>query len=575
MATTIPNIVNSLTGSTLDIQKLATDLVAASRAPQQAAINAKLTKTNAVISSVGKIVSAASTMKQYLALQHGDPMALAYLPLKDSTTNTTFIFHPSSPARAVDFSFKINHIATTNSVTLPGMTDSELVDAGKAGKKLNIYYPLSFQAGIPATINGTDTTPEKQTIALQSSFNVGDVYRFKLPIADGSANGSIVEKDITITDASLADLTDKLNSAGFGVATFSIEGGKIVATYNANGSVPGEIAIEQVAVGSGIPSISMDLSQFKTMSDLQAEIKDRIGYDASLVSSGGDTPTYDLTISRGTGQKNKFSFKIMDGISSEAEQVSSGVDARVSVGSKSYTSYSNTFSDLVPDLIINLDPATSTIPSPTVRIKTEPNTTKTKQVLLDVIDGYNNLLAIINNEIKYDKDISKRGGLNNNSIARTFLWQMRELTTASIKISNTRSVSLADVGVSTNLDGTLRLDEAKLGAVIASKPGLLESVVSSNVVNGSKVKGALQRILDMTDIIVAPTSSFNTLAQKAQKVDLPKIELEVTKLDDQMTALQEKYLKQFSAMQTAVQSSKNTQDSLTQSMASWSAGLKG
>ena len=36
-----------------------------------------------------------------------------------------------------------------------------------------------------------------------------------------------------------------------------------------------------------------------------------------------------------------------------------------------------------------------------------------------------------------------------------------------------------------------------------------------------------------------------------------------------------KYLKQFSAMQTAVQASKNTQDSLSQSMASWSASLKG
>jgi hypothetical protein len=99
--------------------------------------------------------------------------------------------------------------------------------------------------------------------------------------------------------------------------------------------------------------------------------------------------------------------------------------------------------------------------------------------------------------------------------------------------------------------------------------------VSSNVVNGSAVKGALQRILDMTNVIVAPTSSFNTLSQKAQKVDLPKIQLEVTKLDDAMTALQAKYLKQFSAMQTAVQASKNTQDSLSQSMASWSASLKG
>jgi flagellar capping protein FliD len=57
-------------------------------------------------------------------------------------------------------------------------------------------------------------------------------------------------------------------------------------------------------------------------------------------------------------------------------------------------------------------------------------------------------------------------------------------------------------------------------------------------------------------------------------VDLPKIETEVTKLDDAMTALQAKYLKQFSAMQSAVLSAKSTQDSLTQSMSAWTAGLK-
>jgi hypothetical protein len=53
MTTTVPNIVNSLTGSTLDIQKLATDLVAAVRAPQQAALDTKMTKEQAFVSSVG------------------------------------------------------------------------------------------------------------------------------------------------------------------------------------------------------------------------------------------------------------------------------------------------------------------------------------------------------------------------------------------------------------------------------------------------------------------------------------------------------------------------------------------
>jgi flagellar hook-associated protein 2 len=203
-----------------------------------------------------------------------------------------------------------------------------------------------------------------------------------------------------------------------------------------------------------------------------------------------------------------------------------------------------------------------------------------KQVLSDILTAYNQLMQTINNEIQYDKDIAKRGGLANNFIAKGFLWQMRDLTTRQVQISETKFASLADLGVSTNLDGTLALDQAQLASAIANKPGLLESVVASSRLIQSddstvKVKGALERLIEMADVIIAPASSFNSLANQASKVDMPKIEAEKTKLEDAMTALTAKYLQQFSAMQTAVQASQNVQSSLTQSMASWSSGLKG
>ena len=133
MTTTVPNIVNSLTGSTLDIQKLATDLVAAVRAPQQAALDTKMTKEQAIVSSVGKIVSAASSLQTGLQ-SYGDPRLLAYTPVAD--TNATFTFHPSSPARAVDFSFQVNQVATTNSVAMAGITDAAL---SQSTGTLNFY----------------------------------------------------------------------------------------------------------------------------------------------------------------------------------------------------------------------------------------------------------------------------------------------------------------------------------------------------------------------------------------------------------------------------------------------------
>ena len=157
---------------------------------------------------------------------------------------------------------------------------------------------------------------------------------------------------------------------------------------------------------------------------------------------------------------------------------------------------------------------------------------------------------------------------------------MRDLSTRQVQISETKFASLADLGVSTNLDGTLAIDQAQLATAISNKPGLLESVVSSSMLLQSNdsivpVKGALERIIDMADVIIAPTSSFNALSDQASKVDEPKIKDEQTKLDAAMTALTDKYLQQFSAMQTAVQASQNVQSSLTQTMSAWSSGLKG
>ena len=130
------NIVNSLTGSTLDIQKLATDLTNAVKAPQQAAIDQRKTLATARISSIGKILSSANDLKTAMA-NYGDPKAIAYKLVPD--TNATFQFHVSATPRPLDFTFQVNHPASTNSVMLAGLR----VDGNMAGSTgtgvLNIY----------------------------------------------------------------------------------------------------------------------------------------------------------------------------------------------------------------------------------------------------------------------------------------------------------------------------------------------------------------------------------------------------------------------------------------------------
>lgn len=468
------NIVNSLTGSTLDIQKLATELTAAVRAPQQAALDTKKSLADARISSIGKITSSANNLKTAMA-GYGDPKSIAFKLVPDK--NASFQFHVASPPRAVDFTFQVNHPASANSVMLAGFPVGGTLAGGDGTGVLNIY-------------GGTRPADPLESKALLASFNLAD---------------------------------------------------------------------------------------YETLDDLKTAIQTTTGFSASIVSSGSYSGSLQyLTISHGLGADNKFFVDTMksdetalsDGLQPSSVSQSAGQDAEVSYNGVTFTSPTNKFGDLVPDLEITINADTPANTS--VHLSTTSNTDLCKQALQDIVTAYNSLLTTVKTEAKYDKDVKLRGGLANDAVARGLLNQMRLLSTDPIKLPGGKTVTLAEVGVKTNLDGSLTLNSVQMDKVIANTPGLLESVVASG-----DTPGAIERFTKLTDVVVGPSSSFKSISDTVTNTELPKIADAITKLNDEMDALQARYLKQFSAMQTIVNASKSVQDSLTQSMASWTAGLKG
>ena len=92
--------------------------------------------------------------------------------------------------------------------------------------------------------------------------------------------------------------------------------------------------------------------------------------------------------------------------------------------------------------------------------------------------------------------------------------------------------------------------------------------------SGTK-QGALEKMMNLADTVLGVNGPFVRIYNDTQNRDLPAINEAIAKLNDQMDALQARYLREFTSMQDMVSSSKNSQDSLTQAMAAWSAGLKG
>ena len=241
-----------------------------------------------------------------------------------------------------------------------------------------------------------------------------------------------------------------------------------------------------------------------------------------------------------------------------------GENAEIRIDNRSYYSESNNFRGLIDGVNVLVKSKGQ------ASLSSDLNTSVQVSALRSLVSNYNSLLQTINDEIVYDADITKRGGLNNDPTTRAFLAQMRRLTTDPIKKSG-KEVTLAEVGVRTNQDGTLSFDETRFANVQVNNPALLADVMSSTATES----GALERFNNLTKTVLGYNSPFVKLYNKTNQKDLVDIQNQTDKLNSDMAALQQQYLQQFIAMQDFLASTKNSQTSLTQAMASWTAGLKG
>lgn len=301
---------------------------------------------------------------------------------------------------------------------------------------------------------------------------------------------------------------------------------------------------------------------YSTLADLTSWVKQQTGFNATLLNSK------DLVVSKGTGLANNFTASVDDGTNPVVTKAATGTDARIEADGQTYTSATNRFSYLITGVNIDVKAVSDT----DVRISTVRNTDKFILALKTIVDGYNDLLSTVKKEMNYDPDVKKRGGFANDSVARDFLNQMRRLTTDTISgySATVPTVTLAEVGLVTNRDGTLQLDTYKLDQIAQNNPERLEAAVASNTAS----KGAIDKMKTLIDTVLGRGSTFQNLYNSTNTTVLGKIQDDTDKLNEQMDALRQRYLTQFIAMQKVVLQSQKTQESLTNYMTSWTAGLK-
>ena len=518
-----------------------------------------------------------------------------------------------------------------------GLNTSQIVDAIVNAEKVPKETRINNKIEARETQISSFSEIKSKLSSLQSNLSIYDgVNGLSLNKNGTSVTASITDKSKAgqftheIGVSSLAK-AQTLEFDGFSSASASIGTGSLGfvfgtwsgSTFSANGTT----GTVNITTGND------------TLDGIAASINDAsIGVSASVVQK--TSTNYALVIKATTGASNAMQITAteddisqnLDSISYTAyasdTQVVAGTDALLTIDGISVTRDSNTITDLVDGITLNLFATTST--------------NETIQATHDVevaLLGAKGFVAELNAVISLMQKLSSRGGessekgsLPGDPLVRSLMDQLKSLMNEPIAGFGEASVYLASFGVMTSRDGSVSLDETKFRTEYAADPDAFNAVLNSRVTTGStfvtgKVTGSNytagsypftvsgnsatidgsamtfsnsqfsiasgnangltievagggtnttifmgQSLLDKVSAFVTDTLAFgNDIDERITNYnqDISEYSTQLSDFQTQIDALREKYVNQFAAKDAAIASLNGTKESLNMMMDGW------
>jgi flagellar hook-associated protein 2 len=255
-----------------------------------------------------------------------------------------------------------------------------------------------------------------------------------------------------------------------------------------------------------------------------------------------------------TGAANQISVTGPGGGATSIANVQSAQDALFTLNGIQFSRSSNTVTDVVSGLTLQLVSAAAT---PTVIHITADNSGVAKQIQAFVA-SYNDLLAEYKRDTQSSLDANQRGALNSDLTLSTIMRQINAGLITSIKSASGASLGtgsdLSMLGVEFNSDGTLSFNQTlfdaspKLQTVLAQGISLgYASATQTLSTTLSNVLGSSGSLADRID------------EEKTTQSDLNKRR---TQLQDKLASLQERYTAQYASLDALLFKLNNTNNAL-------------
>ncbi|WP_266160694.1 flagellar filament capping protein FliD [Dyella silvatica] len=397
-----------------------------------------------------------------------------------------------------------------------------------------------------------------------------------------SALGQISSALSTLKTA-LASLSDgsafntrKVASSDSTVLTASSTTGAVNGSYNINVSqlatalklTSGGVANAQTQLGTGTLTVAIGSQQMQLNIDSTngslASIRDAIngasnnpGVTATIVtgsdgahlvmSSNATGAVNSFTVSSSGGDGGLAALNYTPGASANGMKVTNPAqDATYTIDGMPGSSASNTVSNGIDGVSMTL----SKVGSASLSLTSDPSAATA--AVNGFVNAYNNLTALYKSLTQYDATGNNTGALLGDATLNNIK------TTLSGIVSGTggSGSTLSSIGITLQVDGTLKVDSGQLQAATADGGTQLKGMFSGTNGLASKLSSPLDGWIGTQGILAVRTTNLNQ--------QLKDLTTRQASLDSDMSDLSTRYTKQFTALDTMLTKLNNTSSYLTQ-----------
>lgn len=460
-------------------------------------------------------------------------------------------------------------MATTSSLGVGSGLDlssllTNLMTAEQQPLMINKQQQASYQSKISAygTISSKLSALQTAANALKSSLNLEAYAATSSDTTIASATSSVgaapgtygihidnLAKAHTLNSAAVASSSTVIGTGtmriGVGGSTFDVA---IGATNNTLAGIRDAIntASDNTGVNATIITdvngarLALTSKETGTTHTISVAVQETGSSD--FTTAGGDAANLD--------NSGLSSQAYVSGAATNLTQAQGALDASLTINGISVTSASNTLTSAISGVTLNLAKAGDTT------ITVARDTAALTKLVTTFVSAFNDVQSTTRSLSSYDATAKSGNTLNGESTARTVLSTVnRSLQTVPTTVTGIYQ-SLTALGISQAKDGSLSVDSSKLTTAINTDFTSVKSVLTGY---GTAVSTAADGLTNTTGTVTTRVNGLNSsiklLGQQADRISV------------RLTAVEARYRKQFTSLDSLVSQMNSTASYLSQQLA--------